>query len=72
MHPIRKLLLCFFLFCVIDGSSFPNHCYADLPWIVHIRFDSFNDIFCQPYGCQIIDFLGFNHNPDFTAGLNGE
>src|SRR5207237_7068206 len=58
--------------CVINRAGFANDRHFDLAGVFELVLDSPGDVLREPDGFFVRDLLAFDHDPDFTAGLQRE
>ena len=61
----------FALFCVIHSSAFSDDIDLDLAGIFKFLFYLLGNITGEKHHIVIADFVGLDHKPDFSAGLDG-
>ena len=60
------------LFCVFYAANFPDDIDFDLSGIFELVFEFLSNLLCKEHGVCVVDLLGFDHNSDFSAGLDCE
>ena len=60
------------LFCIIHHPRFTDDDDFDLAWVFQFRFDAFDNVMDQQDAVRFIQLVRFDHDPDFSASLDGE
>src|SRR5206468_5086748 len=57
---------------IVDGPRFPDDRDLDLTGVLELVFDSSRDVLGKPDSLFVGNFLAFDHDADFAAGLQCE
>ena len=57
---------------VIYRTALTNHINFNLTRIFKLAFNTFNNFFCYKNHTFVVDLFRFDHNSDFTTGLNSK